>query len=262
MLQFGDHYKKGKQMKIFIINLEKESKKREHIKKECEKLKLDFEIYNAIDGNTLSDSFIQNTVYDYPNNLLTKGEIGCALSHLNIYKKIIQNNLPYALILEDDAVLDRKLPDFLNSFKAKNTKKGIFLLTADFHYLVNKKFNLDSFEVFEVIRAVRANGYIITHDTAKKLIKFLFPIRYEADMFRIMKLCTGIKIYATLPSLITTNDKNLLNSSIHIDRAQFIEQRSEYRKKLFKKDKKKRMIALWLRKQFISRFEKTKYYID
>ncbi|MWN90077.1 hypothetical protein GQ597_05075 [Gilliamella sp. Pra-s65] len=249
-------------MKIFIINLERESAKKEHIKKECEKLNLDFEIYNAVDGNALSEEFIQNAVYDYPNNFLTKGEIGCALSHINVYKKIIQNNLPYALVLEDDAVLDEKLPDFLNSFKNKNDKKGIFLLTADFHYLVNKKFNLDSFDIFEVTRAIRATGYIITNEAAKKLIKFLYPIRYEADMFRIIKLCTGVKLYATLPCLITTNDKNRSNSSIHTDRAQFIKQRSDYRKKLFKKDKKKRMIVLWFRKHFINRFEKTKYYID
>ncbi|MCO6552041.1 MAG: glycosyltransferase family 25 protein [Gilliamella sp.] len=249
-------------MKIFIINLEKESKKREKIKNECEKLKLNFELYNAVDGNSLSDSFIHNTVYDYPNNFLTKAEIGCALSHINIYKKIIQDNLPYALILEDDAVLDNKLPDFLNSFKTKNTKKGIFLLTADFHYLVNKKFNLDNFELFEVTKAVRANGYIITNEAAKKLIKFLFPIRYEADMFKIIKACTGVKLYATLPCLISTNDKNLLNSSIQAERTPLIKQRSEYRKKLFKKDKKKRMIALWVKKQFISRFEKTNYYTD
>ena len=30
------------------------------------------------------------------------GAIGCALSHLKIYKHVVDNNIPYALILEDD----------------------------------------------------------------------------------------------------------------------------------------------------------------
>lgn len=249
-------------MKTFIINLERESEKRENIKKECHKLKLDFEIYNAIDGYTLSESFIQNIVYDYPNNYLTKGEIGCALSHINVYKKIIEYNLPYALIIEDDTSFDTKLPDFLKAFQEKNYKKGIFLLTGDFDYLVNKKFNLNNFELFEVTKAVRASGYIITKDAAQKLINFLFPVRYEADMFKVFRLCAGIKLYATLPSLITTNEESLIKSSIQTDRAPKIKLRSDYRKKLFKKDKKKRIVSLWFRKQFIQRFEKTKHYDD
>lgn len=111
-------------------------------------------------------------------------------------------------------------------------------------------------------KAVRASGYIITKDAAQKLINFLFPVRYEADMFKVFRLCAGIKLYATLPSLITTNEESLIKSSIQTDRAPKIKLRSDYRKKLFKKDKKKRMVSLWFRKQFIQRFEKTKHYDD
>ena len=81
-------------------------------------------------------------------------------------------------------------------------------------------------------------------------------------MFKIFRLCANIKLYATLPYLISSSDKNLLNSSLHTDRAPVIKQRSDYRKKLFKKDKKRRVIALWFWKHFISWSEKTNYYID
>ena len=249
-------------MKVFIINLASDLEKRNKIRKQCETYRLNFEFFEAIDGNKLSDKFIENNVYDFSNSFLTKGEVGCALSHYNIYKKIVEDNLAYALILEDDALLDEKLPNFLHSFETQNSKKGIFLLTADFHYLVNRSYELDNFEIVKVTKAVRANGYIITNDAAKKLINFLLPIRYEADMFKIFRLCANIKLYATLPYLISSSDKNLLNSSLHTDRAPVIKQRSDYRKKLFKKDKKRRVIALWFWKHFISWSEKTNYYID
>ena len=34
---------------------------------------------------------------------MTKGEIGCSLSHWNVWKIILEKQLEYALIIEDDA---------------------------------------------------------------------------------------------------------------------------------------------------------------
>lgn len=248
-------------MKTFVINLEREPIKRKYIIQECQKLKLNFELYNAIDGYKLTENYIKENVFDYPECNLTKGEIGCALSHINVYKKIIEEDLPYALILEDDAILNIELPKFLSCFE-KQKKEGITLLTADFYYCENKKFNIDNFEVFKVLKAVRATGYIITNNTAKKLVKFLLPIRYEADMFKVFKLCANINLYAVIPHLIETNDKKMELSAIQNDRKPLIVERTIYRKKVFKEDKKKRMIQLWFKRIVLQRFEKTKYYID
>lgn len=33
---------------------------------------------------------------------LISGAIGCYLSHIRIYKKIVEDNIPYAIIFEDD----------------------------------------------------------------------------------------------------------------------------------------------------------------
>jgi len=38
----------------------------------------------------------------YPNTQLNNGQIGCGLSHINIVKYALKNNLPTVLILEDD----------------------------------------------------------------------------------------------------------------------------------------------------------------
>ncbi|WP_334321213.1 glycosyltransferase family 25 protein [Gilliamella apicola] len=249
-------------MKTLIINLEKEALKKAFIEKQCQDLCLDYEFINAINGYTLSESYIKSISTQYPDNYLTKGEIGCSLSHINVYKKIVAENLPYALVLEDDSVLSDKIPEFLKIFEKKNIKKGIFLLTADFHYLINKKINFDGFDVVEVTKAVRANGYIITNDAAKKLLKFLFPIRYEADIFQVFRLYAGTKIYATLPHLIETNDKSKLNSSIEADRSLSVKQRTEFRKKTIKREINKRLITYFIWKVFFKKFEKSKYYTD
>ena len=154
-------------MKTFIINLERQPLKKANIEKICQSLDLDYQFIKAIDGYQLSDDYIQSISSDYPNNYLTKGEIGCALSHISVYKEIIDNNLPYALILEDDSVLKTEVPKFLKSFEKKDFKHGIYLLTADLYYLMNKKVKIGDFELFKSTKAVRAIGYIITNNAAR-----------------------------------------------------------------------------------------------
>ena len=249
-------------MKTFIINLERQPLKKANIEKICQSLDLDYQFIKAIDGYQLSDDYIRSISNDYPKNYLTKGEIGCALSHISVYKEIIDNNLPYALILEDDSVLKTEVPKFLKSFEEKDFKHGIYLLTADFYYMMNKKVKIGDFELYEITKAVRTNGYIITNNAAKKLINFLYPIRYEADVFKAFRLCAGIKIYGIVPHLIEAIKDHNLNSSIDADRALLIKQRSKYRKSILKKDVKKRLISYLLWKILLKKFEKTKHYTD
>lgn len=59
---------------------------------------------------------------------------GCSLSHLGIYRDMIEKELSYALILEDDAILssDLKLESLV---KLLDTEKPVaILLTPDFWY--------------------------------------------------------------------------------------------------------------------------------
>lgn len=46
-------------------------------------------------------------IYSFAGGL-NPGQIGCAQSHISIWKKIVDSGLDYALILEDDAMFDRK----------------------------------------------------------------------------------------------------------------------------------------------------------
>ena len=248
-------------MKTFVINLDRAVDKRNRISNLCEKLKMDFEIFTAIDGSKLDESFIRSNVYDYQNCFLTNGEIGCALSHIGVYREIIRRDLPYALIIEDDAILDNRTLDFMRDFE-KKTKNGIFLLTGDFEYAKNKKIKLGNFKVFPVAKAVRTTGYIITLKTAKKMVDFLLPIRYEADMFEIFRTCGNVKIYATLPHLIETNDRDKRSSSIESERKLVVADRENYRQKLYSLEKRPKINFVFSILQKLSKKPKYRNYLD
>lgn len=104
------------QIPIFIINLKRDIAKKERMEAMLGKLNLEFSIFEAFDGRDLSDAAIA-TIYDRNNPRLKRqlslGEIGCAMSHLGVYQKIIADGIKHAIILEDDAIIGKDFIDCL-----------------------------------------------------------------------------------------------------------------------------------------------------
>jgi len=96
--------------KSFLINLDKSTKRLESSKKKLDQLGIEFDRVSAIHGTDLSKEDI-NKVYTSQglynhHKELNRGEIGCYLSHRNVWQEIVSNNLDFALIFEDDFDID------------------------------------------------------------------------------------------------------------------------------------------------------------
>ena len=59
---------------------------------------------------------------------MTRGEIGCALSHTGVLRKIIHSGDEYAIVLEDDIDFDGKLVNFIHSIDEIPKTSDIVLL--------------------------------------------------------------------------------------------------------------------------------------
>lgn len=102
-------------LKIFIINLKKDKERIDFQKKQFKKENLKFERVDAIYGKDLSNNERYKHSGNYFNYITnTPSIIGIFLSHLKIYKKIVRENLPYALIMEDDVKLLKNFRTKLN----------------------------------------------------------------------------------------------------------------------------------------------------
>jgi GR25 family glycosyltransferase involved in LPS biosynthesis len=65
-------------------------------------------VVKGVDGNLLNIAQLQKQrIYKPLNkwNTLTRGELGCFLSHRAIWQRVVDADLPYALIMEDDCLL-------------------------------------------------------------------------------------------------------------------------------------------------------------
>ena len=122
-------------MKKYLISLEKDVKRRELFFSQPDTS--DFEVFRAINTMALEETELQNRFnfeqfkqrYHRP---VTKGEIGCTLSHLAVYKLIAEDQTistnDYVLLCEDDALFAANFQQNLTALLQQNLQADIILV--------------------------------------------------------------------------------------------------------------------------------------
>ena len=89
---------------IVVINLKRRADRWAAWTKEAERVGItNYTRWEAVDGSRLTlTTDIQNLFRNNDFNM-RKGVVGCALSHMNIWLNIVENNVPALIIFEDDA---------------------------------------------------------------------------------------------------------------------------------------------------------------
>jgi glycosyl transferase family 25 len=119
-------------IKKFVINLKRRPDRLELFKNHCPFN--DITIITAIDGNNMKDetSAIEQEMTTRFSGL-NSGEIGCFLSHLRIFNRMRRENIPYALIFEDDAIFcDNFLEKYSKILQHLPSDTGILYLGGRF----------------------------------------------------------------------------------------------------------------------------------
>lgn len=97
----------------FVISL-KGSPRRDTIGRALAELNIPFEFFDAVNGRALSPDEMAAAYNNgrASDRQLSPGEVGCALSHLALYRRMTERNIPSALIFEDDAIVGSSLAQF------------------------------------------------------------------------------------------------------------------------------------------------------
>lgn len=118
-------------MLIQVISLRESGDRRERITRQMQALSLPFEFLDAIRGSELSPEAWEQLVAPVDEQLrlnkrlLKPNEVGCALSHLAAYRRILERQEPGGLILEDDALL---LPNFSKALSVLKSSQADWLV--------------------------------------------------------------------------------------------------------------------------------------
>uniref|UniRef100_A0A671WZ29 Cerebral endothelial cell adhesion molecule n=1 Tax=Sparus aurata TaxID=8175 RepID=A0A671WZ29_SPAAU len=95
---------------IYLVNLRRRPDRRDRMLFSLNELEIDVKVVDAVDGNALNSSDIKVLGVDllpgyydpFSGRTLTKGEVGCFLSHFFIWKEMVDQQMDKALVFEDD----------------------------------------------------------------------------------------------------------------------------------------------------------------
>ena len=176
-------------MRIFILSLTDAKERRDAITKKMNTLGLDFEFFDAIDGRAgLPEKYEAIVDRKKAKKRLGKdvsdGEISCALSHAFVYKKIADDNIACAIVLEDDAIISDDFAQMVQQKVCEQSGKDFIYL---YHLYARAMIGTRSrfFDAYNTVKLAKTpNGavaYYITLDTAKKLYDAVMPISWVSD---------------------------------------------------------------------------------
>ncbi len=206
-----------KNMKIFIINLENSVARRLQMQKQMSNLGLPFEFIKAVDGRLMSDKQIKQAT-SIINYAFLPGEIGCALSHQLVYKKMIDDNIDTALILEDDVILHADTGNILVNLNLSNNRPEVVLLSRVNKYLKKPTRNITGhYSLHKTHQATTAHSYLINKQAAESLLTHLYPVWMTADKWTFFEELSLLTVYSVIPHPVSLSEESN-SSTININK--------------------------------------------
>jgi GR25 family glycosyltransferase involved in LPS biosynthesis len=194
--------------KVYVINLDHSKDRLKFISDQLRKEGISFERYPAINGGLLDkDKLIREGKLTYEK--MTKGAIGCYLSHYNIWKKEL-NKGRNILVLEDDVIIGKNLiKNFKEIYKQIPENWDIIYFGASNIY--GKKIDKN------IIVPIKSNlgrtyntgmyAMLINKKAISKLLKNGMPINYNVDQYVGGDLFQKLNVYFIVNPLITHNNE-------------------------------------------------------
>ena len=117
---------------IKVVNLFRRPDRRFDVEKKLESVnvkKEDYEIVQAVDGKTVEPSFFIKNLFRNNDFRYKKGVIGCALSHLMLWEKLLNDpDNDYYVVLEDDIVLNKDFYKHIDNMKDTFFEKDVVFI--------------------------------------------------------------------------------------------------------------------------------------
>ena len=201
--------------KIFIINLDKDVERLNSSYKQLNNYNItNYERYQAVNGAESNIYELDTYTTKIGKLIASKSMIGCGISHINIWKRIIKEGINKCLILEDDFILvDNFLNKFNNIIKKSPAEYDILFLSSNIIHNKNLKlYDIDDY-FYKQLLISQTVGYIITIEGAKKILKYLNKVSYHIDFeLCILSLIQNLNIISVKEALIYQTFDNSNNT--------------------------------------------------
>lgn len=193
-------------MKVFVINLARRPERMERIRRQLDALGIAYERIDAVDGSRLTTAERRSAARAFrwwcaKGYLPRAGEIGCGLSHREVWRKIAEGKDASACVLEDDVTLESGFVGMLGTterFLCGGAMPRVVLLTP-----VHSEFRCKLAEgVFGKIDwAMHSGGYVVTPESARRLLRVTSPMTAPVDEWRRWAKIAKMDLFAVDPAV-------------------------------------------------------------
>lgn len=197
-------------MNNYVISLDTSVKRRRHIVEQFDAQNINFKFFDAIEPHKNS-KIATDLALNISDCDLTQGEVACLLSHVSLWKMMVDQQFNYMAIFEDDILLGESAELILNTSTWIPQNADLIKLEK---FAAAAKMKLSAKQV-NATRKVRqligkhlgAAGYILTLDAAKMLLNhvqqqkkliavdhILFEVFIENKQLHVLQILPGICI--------------------------------------------------------------------
>lgn len=210
---------------IVVVSLTNQYERRQHIDTLFKEYEIDFEYFNAIDRLRVAETLKKYELYISSEKLST-GEVACYLSHYCLWQQVIESDMSYLMIFEDDIYFSEDAKTLLKELNwLPNNFDIIKLETMYQRVMINKGVNLPlAHKLCQMkSRHMGTAGYIISQKGAEKLIAMTHSLGInqpvDQSVFKSFIEHNGSKVYQVFPALciqdqIYNNDSAIFRSEL------------------------------------------------
>jgi glycosyl transferase, family 25 len=147
----------------------------------------------AVDGREMTsedrDALVDEEAVARHPDWLTPGQIGCALSHLQVYREIIDEDQGVALVLEDDVILPPNILVLLSEVEEQISGNEVIMLyfrafgTCEFSTVDAIELRTGGLLVYplDVHPLVTTAAYVISAGACRGMAEHVVPVRAGPD---------------------------------------------------------------------------------
>jgi len=167
---------------VYLINLERRDDRYSRMKFNLDLIGVDFQLVPAVDGRKINENYLRTNNIKmlpefsepYHGRPLTFGEIGCFMSHYNIWKDIVASEHDTVLVFEDDIRFEpyfvQKFEYLLTELKTIPDKWDLVFLGRKILHNSEEPWLESSSQLVKVDYTYWTLSYILTKTGAQKLL--------------------------------------------------------------------------------------------
>lgn len=190
-------------LKYFAINVEKNEYRRKNILKQARENSIDIEIYKAITPDTIDsipNSYTKERTRLHWGRPLMPTELACGLSHLSLWRMLLEDKEVDAyVIFEDDVTIEKNVSELLLSINLEN----IDLLKLSGQHKRPQKFLYKIDEVHSLYKMaygpLDASGYFLNKTAAAKLLAYCDTMHMAVDVLLDRSYEHGVTMHTIQP---------------------------------------------------------------